>query len=39
VRDLRAKLEADRRHPRIVQTVVGAGYRFMPRLDRPAPGR
>ena len=28
VRDLRAKLEADRRQPHIVQTVVGAGYRF-----------
>jgi DNA-binding response OmpR family regulator len=39
VRDLRAKLEADRRHPRIVQTVVGAGYRFMPHRDRRAPNR
>ena len=28
VRDLRAKLEADRRHPGIIQTVFGAGYRF-----------
>ena len=28
IRDLRAKLEADRRHPRILQTVVGAGYRL-----------
>lgn len=28
VRDLRVKLEADRRHPHIVQTVVGAGYRL-----------
>lgn len=39
VRDLRAKLEADRHQPRIVQTVVGAGYRFMLRRDRPAAGR
>ena len=33
VRDLRAKLEADRRQPHIVQTVVGAGYRFALRRD------
>jgi DNA-binding response OmpR family regulator len=25
VRDVRAKLEADRRNPRIIQTIVGAG--------------
>ena len=33
IRDLRAKLEADRRNPRILQTVVGAGYRFGLRQD------
>jgi DNA-binding response OmpR family regulator len=35
VRDLRAKLEADRQHPRIVTTVIGAGYRFSLHGDRP----
>ena len=28
VRDLRAKLEGDRRNPRIIETIIGAGYRF-----------
>ena len=28
VRNLRRKIEADQHHPRIVQTVVGAGYRL-----------
>ena len=28
VRNLRQKIEADRTHPRIVQTIVGAGYRL-----------
>lgn len=37
VRDLRAKLEADRRNPRIIQTVVGAGYRFGLARDRHDP--
>jgi DNA-binding response OmpR family regulator len=27
--NLRKKIEADRRKPRYVQTVFGAGYRFM----------
>ncbi|EWT05612.1 transcriptional regulator [Intrasporangium chromatireducens Q5-1] len=37
VRDLRAKIELDRHHPRILETVVGAGYRFMPRRDPAGP--
>ncbi|MGE5763756.1 MAG: winged helix-turn-helix domain-containing protein [Mycobacterium leprae] len=35
VRNLRHKVEADPHEPRIVQTVVGAGYRFGLRHDRP----
>src|SRR5512144_2563747 len=35
VRNLRHKLEADPHEPLIVQTVVGAGYRFGLRHDRP----
>jgi DNA-binding response OmpR family regulator len=30
VRNLRAKIEPDPRHPRYVETVYGAGYRFAP---------
>ena len=33
VRNLRHKLEADPHHPRILQTVVGAGYRLALRRD------
>ena len=33
VRNLRHKIELDQRHPAIVQTVVGAGYRFGLRRD------
>ncbi|HEX2894468.1 MAG: response regulator transcription factor [Actinomycetes bacterium] len=43
VRDLRAKIEADRHHPRILETVIGAGYRLGLPRDRAAasftPGR
>ncbi|NUQ38523.1 MAG: response regulator transcription factor [Caldilineales bacterium] len=28
IRNLRAKIEPDRRHPRYIETVYGAGYRF-----------
>lgn len=30
VRNLRAKIEADSRHPRYIETVFGIGYRFSP---------
>ena len=35
VRNLRQKIETDPHQPAIVQTVVGAGYRFALRRDRP----
>jgi DNA-binding response OmpR family regulator len=41
VRNLRQKIEADRSHPRIVQTVVGTGYRLGLGRDKgeaPVPG-
>jgi DNA-binding response OmpR family regulator len=34
VRNLRHKIEADQHHPRIVQTVIGAGYRLGIRQDK-----
>jgi DNA-binding response OmpR family regulator len=30
VRNLRAKIEPDPKHPRYIQTVFGVGYRFAP---------
>jgi DNA-binding response OmpR family regulator len=35
VRNLRQKIEAERSHPRIVQTIVGAGYRLGLPRDTP----
>jgi DNA-binding response OmpR family regulator len=37
IKNLRKKIEVDRRRPRYVQTVFGAGYRFA--SDAPPPGR
>ncbi|HEX3004343.1 MAG TPA: response regulator transcription factor [Angustibacter sp.] len=36
VRDLRAKIESDRHRPRIIETVIGAGYRLALARDRGA---
>ncbi|TNC24223.1 response regulator transcription factor [Amycolatopsis alkalitolerans] len=36
IRNLRGKIEADHHHPRIVQTVIGAGYRLGLRPDPAA---
>ena len=33
IKNLRKKMEADPRHPRYIQTVYGAGYRFAEALD------
>ncbi|MFI7680172.1 response regulator transcription factor [Actinophytocola sp. NPDC049390] len=37
VRNLRHKVEADHRHPRIIETVIGAGYRLGLHADRSIP--
>ena len=40
VRDLRAKLDDDPYHPRYIETVAGAGYRFIgPRAAPPRQGQ
>lgn len=39
VRRLRVKLEDDPRHPRLVVTVTGVGYRLDPPGDEPTPSR
>jgi DNA-binding response OmpR family regulator len=36
IRNLRAKIEADPRHPQYIETVYGMGYRFaLPRTSNP----
>jgi two-component system response regulator RegX3 len=39
VRNLRARLQDDWRHPRFIATVPGLGYRFLPRTDGGEAGR